>query len=112
MIHVHAGREQARLLLLAEADRLAALSRDLRAIAEGTAPSPDELDFAPVLDEWRFSQRSMTSMIGTLVGHPRLPDGPVHTTEIWAISTSQGWARTLSRYYALGSQKADNGHGT
>ena len=110
MIHVHPGHEHARLLLV-EAGRLAALARDLRAIAEGEAPSPAELDVAPVLDQWWFSQRAMTSMVGTLVGHPRLPDGPVHTTEIWAISTTQRWARTLSRFYALGSQKAGNGHG-
>ncbi|WP_338661254.1 DUF6634 family protein [Pararoseomonas sp. SCSIO 73927] len=110
MIHVHPGREHARLLLLLEADRLAALARDLRAIAEGTAPTASELDSAPVLDRWQFSQRTMTTMVGNLVGHPRLPDGSVHTTEIWAISTTQGWARTLSRYYALGNQRSDGGH--
>ncbi|PZR12913.1 MAG: hypothetical protein DI532_12140 [Azospirillum brasilense] len=111
MIHVHPGREHARLLLLVEADRLAALAQDLRAIAKGAAPSPSELEDAPVLDQWQYSQRSMTSMVGNLVGHPRLRDGAVHTTEVWAISTTQGWARTLSRFYALGSQRGDDDHG-
>lgn len=110
MIHVHPGREHARLLLLLEADRLVALARDLRGIAEGASPTHAELDSAPVLDQWRYCERTMVSMVGNLVGHPRLPDGAVHTTEIWAISLEQGWARTLSRYYALGSQRAGDSH--
>lgn len=111
MIFVHPGREHARLLLLVEADRLTALGRDLRSIAESGAPTSAELDRAPILDQWQFSQRSMTSLVGTVVGHPRLPDGPVRTTEIWAISTTQGWARSLSRFYALGRQRAGDNHG-
>jgi hypothetical protein len=111
MIHVQPGREEARLLLLMEADRLAALARDLRTIAEDGTPGSAELETAPVLDQWQFTQRSMVSIVGTVVGHPRLPDGLVRTTEIWALSTTHGWARTLSRFYALGSQRRDDGHG-
>lgn len=110
MIEARPGCDRARLLLLHEARRLERLAQDLRAVAEGAAPCPEDLETAPVIDGWVFGERSMTTMIGTLIGHPRLPDGPVHTTEIWAIDPHRRWARTLSRYYVLGARRTGGGH--
>lgn len=111
MILLHLGLERARPLLLAEAERLAHLARDLRAIAGGISPTPEDLEVAPVVDHWRWRSRSMKTVIGTLQGHPRLADGPVHTTEVWAVDLERRWARTLSRYYVLGDQHRDDDHG-
>ncbi|WP_408906305.1 DUF6634 family protein [Muricoccus nepalensis] len=111
MILLHRGLERARPLLLIEAERLENLARDLRAIAGGTSPSPADLHAAPVVDLWRWSSRSMRTVVGTLQGHPRLPDGPVHTTELWAVDLKRRWARTLSRYYVLGDPHVETDHG-
>lgn len=111
MILVHRGLDRARPILLAEANRLDQLARDLRAIAQGTSPTPADLDAAPVVDHWRWSSRTMRTVIGTLKGHPRLPDGPVHTTELWAVDLEHRWARTLSRFYVLGDQHEGGNHG-
>ena len=111
MILLHRGLDRARPILLAEADRLEQLARDLRAIAQGTSPTPADLDAAPVVDQWRWSSRTMRTVIGTLHGHPRLADGPVHTTEVWAVDVERRWARTLSRFYVLGDQRGEADHG-
>ena len=111
MILVNRGLEGARPMLLAEADRLEHLAHDLRAIAGGISPTPADLHDAPVVDQWRWSSRTMRTVIGTLQGHPRLPDGPVHTTELWAVDLERRWARTLSRFYVLGDQHEGGNHG-
>jgi hypothetical protein len=110
MIEALPGCDRVRLLLLHEARRLECLAQDLRAIAEGSAPRTEDLETAPVIDGWVFGQRSMTTMVGTLIGHPRLPDGAVHTTEVWAIDPCRRWARTLSRFYVLGTRRTGGGH--
>lgn len=112
MILLHRGLEHARPLLLIEADRLEHLARDLRAIARGTSPDPADLHAAPVVDQWRWSSRAMRTVVGTLQGHPRLADGPVHTTELWAVDLERRWARTLSRFYVLGDQRQEDSHGS
>ncbi|MFC0386793.1 DUF6634 family protein [Muricoccus vinaceus] len=110
MILVHLGLDRAHPILLAEADRLEHLARDLRAIAGGIGPTPEDLDVAPVVDYWQWSARSMKTVIGILQGHPRLADGPVHTTEVWAVDLERRWARTLSRFYVLGDQHREDNH--
>jgi len=111
MLEVQPECDRTRLLLLFEADRLERLAADLRTVANGIGPRPQDLEAAPVIDNWAFARRPMTSMVGIMVGHPRLEDGLVHTTEIWAIDRHRGWARTLSRYYVLGRERSGGGHG-
>lgn len=103
MIEAIPGCARTRRLLMQEADRLERLAQDMRLIAGEVGPAAADLETAPVIDGWELSWRPMTTLIGTLVGHPRLADGPAHTTEIWAIDLAHRWARTLSRYYALGA---------
>ncbi|WP_408735169.1 DUF6634 family protein [Muricoccus aerilatus] len=80
-------------------------------MAEGTSPTPADLHAAPVVDHWQWSSRTMRTVVGTVQGHPRLPDGPVLTTELWAVDLERRWARTLSRYYVLGDQRGEADHG-
>jgi hypothetical protein len=110
MIYLHHGLDHARPLLLSEADRLERLARDLRSIAGGSSPTPADLDAAPVIDHWYWGNRSLKTMVGTLQGHPRVPDGPVMTTEVWTVDLQAKWARTLSRFYVLGDQREGGTH--
>ena len=107
MITLHAGIERARPFLLFEAERHERLAADLRGIADGTAPTKDVLDAAPVADRWALAKRPVPTIVGLTVGHPRLPDGPIFTTDVIAIDLVGGWARTLSRFYVLGQRLGD-----
>ena len=102
MIPIHLGLAHARPMLSFEADRLQVLVDDLRRIATGASPTADVLDDAPVTDGWSFGRRAAPVITGHTVGHPRLPDGPVVTSEVIALDLDAGWARTLSRFYVLG----------
>jgi hypothetical protein len=111
MIEVIPGCQRTQTLLMHEANRLGRLAKDLEAIANGMAPCPQALEAAPAMDHWQFGQRPMATVIGTLIGHPRLPDGPCQTTEVWAIDQQRRWLRTLSRFYVLGVHRKGDGHG-
>lgn len=102
MIVLDHGPAHARPYLIAEAVRLERLAADLRCMAAGVYPVASEMDQAPIIDQWALATRSMVSLVGLGTGHPLLGDGPIRTTEIWAIDTAAGWARTLSRLYVLG----------
>lgn len=81
----------------------AALARDLRRLAAGTAPSPAELAAAPVVTNWRVGIRPVPALIGRVDGHPLLPRGPLTSSELIVLDRSRGVARTLSRWYVLGT---------
>ena len=110
MLEALPGCDLTRLNLLFEADRLERLARDMRSIADGSAPTERDLEAAPIVDGWRYGIRVMTSLEGTAIGHPRVPDGPLFTTEVWIIDPARRWARTLSRYYVLGTPSAGADH--
>lgn len=102
MIRLDRGLDRVRPSLLHEAERIERLAADLRRMAEGAGPSPDDLAAAAVLDDWLWTERLVPCLVGTGFGHPRLPNGPVMTTGVWVADVSHGWARTLGRYYVLG----------
>ncbi|WP_458098109.1 DUF6634 family protein [Roseomonas sp. WA12] len=81
--------------------RLEALIGDLRSLAAGSMPNADQLAGAPVLHAWQIITRPVPCLAGMGLGHPRLPPGPVVTTDLWAVDATAGWARTLSRFYRL-----------
>jgi len=93
----------ARQELETEIARLEGLAADLRSLAAGTVPTPERLADAPTLHAWRLVSRPVPCLAGRGRGHPRLPPGPVVTTDLWAIDPNAGWARTLSRFYRLGA---------
>jgi hypothetical protein len=97
-----------------EIERLEELTAALRVIC---MPFPIPMDQllarsqpdAPILDQWRFAIRPVTSLVGLSTGHPRLPGDrrSIITSEIFLISEELGWARSYSRWYRLGRRFDD-----
>jgi hypothetical protein len=82
---------------------LEALAQDLRQLAGGWAPDTALLRDAPLLRNWTYTQRSTMTLIGSVYGHPSLLDGRrALTSGLFAIDGNRRWARTFSRFYALG----------
>lgn len=83
-------------------ERLRSLAADLARICEGTGPTAEELAAAPRLQDWAIAiGGSDPVLIGRVVGHPILGDRTIVTSGVWALGPA--WARTLSRWYALGA---------
>ena len=79
------------------------LTADVERLAAIGAPTAADLAGAPVLDWWLPTRRQVFSMIGVVSGHPTISDRHTAlTTEIFAFDAAAGWARSWSRFYALG----------
>ena len=86
-------------------NRREALIADLERLATGWTPDAITLAAAPLIDRWsivNFPGTTELAMQGTVTGHPRLHDGPVTTSPIYAADFSVGWIRTQGRFYHLG----------
>ena len=79
---------------------------DLEKLARGKWPNIHENSEAPILEEWRLAVRTVPCFVGLSTGHPKLPGArrEIITSQIIAFSPQLGWARTLSRWYRLGSR--------
>jgi hypothetical protein len=85
-------------------DRLHDLADELQGIRDGAKPDPEDLADAPRLEEWRTATREVRILAGRVYGHPSIPDGRrITTSDLYAIDRTRTWARTMSRYYRLGS---------
>jgi hypothetical protein len=94
------------------ADRLERLSADLRRLVAGEAPTSADLNMAPLLDQYAYTARSEPCLGGLATGHPYVAPGHrVFTSGVYAISESEGWARTLSRFWKLGKKEWTFPHG-
>jgi hypothetical protein len=94
------------------ADSLERLAADLRRLVSGEAPTAADLDEAPLLDRYALAVRSEPCLGGIATGHPHIETGHrIFTSGIYAISESEGWARSLSRFYKLGKREWTNPHG-
>jgi hypothetical protein len=82
-----------------DASRLEQLAHDLRAIHAGKLKL--DPDACVKLSNWRLSYRRVISLSGVTLGHPRLGNKPIHTSEVYFIDLELGIARTLSRWYRL-----------
>jgi len=83
-----------------------ALAADLDKLATGWRPDDAVLAVAPTLLLARYSSRPETCLTGVRVGqHPKLGDaGPGRvcaTSGIITMSESEGWARTISRWWRI-----------
>ena len=85
-----------------EIEKTEALLADLKRFAVGRLPTSQELETAPLIDEYRIAIRGRPILVGQAYNHPRLGTTNIYTTELWAIAPSLGWARTWSRFYRLG----------
>jgi hypothetical protein len=96
-------------------EKLRRLASDLARIRAGKGPTAAELENAPLLDGWSVVVRPAHCLGGAVRGHPRLGDRPlIATTEVFAIDPVRGWARTYSRFYALGAtleERTGGAHG-
>ena len=83
---------------------LADLLRDVHEIRLQGRPKPSSLHKAPRLEDWSYSALLRPRLVGRVTGHPLLGDQPhVQTSELIVIDAEAGWARTMSRFYRLGS---------
>jgi hypothetical protein len=83
---------------LATVASLRELADDLERL---TMFQPNDLNEAPLLTDWTASNRLRPCLEGTVIGHPRLGDRTISTSELFAIDRKAGWARTFSRFYRL-----------
>ena len=82
-------------------------SRDPKlADAWGPNPTPprtaEDLDAAPIIEDWFLGCRMEPALVGTVIGHPTLLESPATTSGIYLLALELGYARTLSRFYKLG----------
>jgi len=85
--------------------KLQALLDDLVAVAQGDLPDQDRLEDAPLIDNWYLATRQIMCLRGEITGHPLLGYTPHGiTSDLWLLAPQRGFARTMSRYYRLGSR--------
>src|SRR3546814_1327962 len=72
-------------------------------------PISAELASAPQLDFWYLTERGLVLALGGIVtGHPNLADGAhVRTSALLWIADDKSIARTISRFYRLGTPLED-----
>jgi hypothetical protein len=86
-----------------EIERLESLLRDLNRAKIGRHPNPQIVANAPTLDDWQVATRPEPCLVGTIHGHPHVEEGHLGMTSgLWLLAPTLGYARTLSRIYALG----------
>jgi hypothetical protein len=85
-----------------EIKRLEGLLQDLKRARMGQHPNHETIANAPVLDGWQIARRPEPCLVGTMHGHPYVQDGHLGMTSgVWLLAPTHGYARTLSRIYAL-----------
>jgi len=87
-----------------EPERITAFLNHIASLSQGT-PAPEVLEQAPFLDEWcAIHDIDTVILIGIVTGHPHLRhQARARTSLLFQIHPEQGWARTWSRYYRLGT---------
>ena len=83
-------------------ERMRSLADDLEAIADGRFPSRP----TALLGSWSFATQAVPCLIGNTFGHPKIADGRrAFTSEVYYVHPNRRLARTLSRWYKLGSHE-------
>jgi uncharacterized protein DUF6634 len=93
-------------LQIDEAVRMEAALAAFDRLTAGGAPDQHDLALAPLLSGWRRSLVPVVEpvLIGTVEGHPHLSGRRrVATSRLLALDPAAGWARTMSRWFRLGS---------
>lgn len=84
-------------------DRLRRLANDLEDIdqcLESTVPRA-------AINSWTVGRRFVPCLIGRPLGHPTISDGkPACSSELFYFDPERGIARTMSRWYRLGTRVA------
>lgn len=92
--------------LAKEAARYRRLAEDLEPIAQGIHPNEEFLENSPILYRWKFFFGPVPHLTGIVHGHPILSDGQMcYTSQLITLNPDRSYARTLSRFYLLGSRE-------
>lgn len=104
MVKFEPGRMRQSLVFDYQLERLSALVADMQEITKGSSVEALAAD-PPHLDRWMLGKRPVTCLIGHASGHPVLPGTGrlIATSDLCLISEDGRWARTLSRWYRLGT---------
>ena len=80
------------------------IRRALVALEAGEAgPSSNDLAVAPLLNDWQaILMRGSCCLAGEVYGHPQF-HGSITTSALIVLDPGLTWARTMSRFYRLGS---------
>jgi hypothetical protein len=87
------------------ASRIHRLSQDLMLIDQLRAPSIRDIAAAPLIEDWAIGRRYEPALIGRVSGHPHIDPGPIVTSGLYFLDPVAGYARTLSRWYRLGTPR-------
>lgn len=89
----------------AEIERLKRLLCDLDAMALGSGPTVGQINQAPFLEQWVIGNLPAPHLIGLVTGHPeKVGTGrAIRTSQVMVVDDESRWARTLSRFFRLGS---------
>lgn len=83
------------------AAHLRQLASDLDNVDECAAGLTPEV----AINSWALTKRAVPCLIGLTVGHPGIKDGrPACSSELFYLDPERGIARTMSRWYRLGTR--------
>ena len=86
-----------------EIERRKALCLDLEWLRAGVLSSIENLEDAPLLDNYAITLRDVPALKGRVVAHPVIGTTTARTSAVFVMVPDLGWARTMSRFYRLGS---------
>ncbi|MCJ2054096.1 hypothetical protein [Methylobacterium sp. J-070] len=83
-------------------ERLLDLADALNGIQDRVSPTLEDLEAAPRLERWSVATRQVRVLTGEVYGHPNFANGRrISTSDLYATD-GKTWARSLSRWFALG----------
>lgn len=85
------------------------ITRDLERVIKGEGPTDVDLLNSPYLDVWGFVASRDVCLYGLVSDHPMVGPGPVTTSTLCILDPRGKWARTVSRWYRLGTRLEDIG---
>lgn len=83
--------------------RMRAMCDDVDAVLAGLTPSETLLADAPVIQGWSTVPYEAICLSGWVSGHPTIRTGPLVSSQVYMLDLDRRWARTLSRFYRLGT---------
>lgn len=85
----------------------ASLVHKLRCLADDLESISDDVEALPAvaINNWAIAQRPVPCLMGRTLGHPSIGDGrPALSSELFYLDPERGIARTMSRWYRLGTR--------
>ncbi|KQV82697.1 DUF6634 family protein [Rhizobium sp. Root1220] len=86
-------------------DRRALLEKLESLVIDLSAPNFPQPSSIPVMiDKYKVSRREVPCLLGNAFGHPKIIDGHASiSSELFYFDPERGIARTISRWYRLGT---------